>query len=187
MGIGQVSLAILDRDGTIVEGIRAADGHTTSAFSPAELRFLPGAIEGMRELQRAGFLLAIATNQPGYAKGQATRDAIVATNAALVAMLAEAGIQIASVEVCFHHPVGGPGGELSLVGPCDCRKPKAGMLRALMARHGAEPATTWMIGDSAVDVEAGQAAGVRTMKVGDGVTLADVAAQIVARASRPAT
>lgn len=179
MGIGQVRLAILDRDGTIVEGIGAADGQITSAFSPEELRILPGAVEGMRALQEAGFVLAIATNQPGYAKGQATREAIAATNAALVEMLSREGITIASVEVCLHHPVGGPGGDMSLVGPCTCRKPQSGMLIALMARHGAEPSSTWMIGDKQVDVEAGQAAGVRTAKVGDGVTIADVAIEIL--------
>jgi len=184
MGIGQVSLAILDRDGTIIEAVRTATGEITSAFSPSELRLLPGALDGMRALQNAGFVLAIATNQPGYAKGQATREAIAETNVALVALLADAGVTIASVEVCLHHPVGGPGGERSLVGPCECRKPRPGMLEALMARHGAEPANTWMIGDSPVDVEAGQAAGVRTAKVGDGATIADVAAEILRATSR---
>jgi D-glycero-D-manno-heptose 1,7-bisphosphate phosphatase len=179
MGIGQVRLAILDRDGTIVEGVRAPDGHMSSAFSPDELRLLPGALEGMRALQTAGYVLAIATNQPGYAKGQATREAIAVTNGALVELLAREGITIASVEVCLHHPVGGPGGDMSLVGPCACRKPQPGMLLALMVRHGTTPATTWMIGDSPVDVEAGQAAGVRTLRVGTGVTLADVAGEIV--------
>lgn len=179
MGIGQVKLAILDRDGTIVEGVRAADGHMSSAFSPEELRFLPGAIDGMRALQAAGFTLAIATNQPGYAKGQTTRDAIERTNAALVTQLAEAGITIASIEVCLHHPVGGPGGEVSLVGPCRCRKPGPAMIEALLARHGGDPATTWMIGDSPVDIEAGQAAGVRTARVGGDVTLADVARDLL--------
>jgi D-glycero-D-manno-heptose 1,7-bisphosphate phosphatase len=180
MGIGQVKLAILDRDGTIVEGVPAPDGHMSSAFSPEQLRFLPGAIEGMRALQAAGFTLAIATNQPGYAKGQATRDAIERTNAALVARLAEAGITIASVEVCLHHPVGGPGGEMSLVGPCDCRKPQPGMIKALLARHGASPESTWMIGDKPVDEQAGKAAGVHTALVGGDVTLVAVATAIIA-------
>ncbi len=179
MGIGQVRLAILDRDGTIVEAARTPAGDITSAFTPEELRLLPGALDGLRALQRAGFLLAIATNQPGPAKGQATREAVARTNAALVALLADAGVEIASVEVCMHHPVGGPGGEAELVGPCECRKPRPGMLHALLARHGADPGATWMIGDSSVDIQAGEAAGVRTALVGGGVTLVDVAAEIL--------
>ena len=172
-------LAILDRDGTIVEGVPAADGHMSSAFSPDRLRFLPRALDGLRMLRDAGFTLAIATNQPGAAKGQATRDDIERTNAALVAMLAAEGIDIAHVEVCLHHPVGGPGGEAVLVGPCDCRKPLPGMLLALIASTGADPASTWMIGDSLADMEAGAAAGVRTARVGPDVTLVDVAHEIV--------
>ena len=177
MGIGP--LAILDRDGTIVEGVPAADGHMSSAFSPEQLRFVPRALDGLRVLRDAGFTLAIATNQPGAAKGQATRDEIARTNEALVAILAQEGVAIAGVEVCLHHPVGGPGGEAVLVGPCDCRKPMPGMLLALLARTGADRANTWMIGDSLVDVEAGEAAGVRTARIGPGVTLVEVAEEIV--------
>ena len=172
-------LAILDRDGTIVEGVPAADGHMSSAFSPDQLRFLPRAIDGLRVLRDAGFVLTIASNQPGAAKGQATRDDIARTNAALVAMLAAEGIDIAHLEVCLHHPVGGPGGDVTLVGPCECRKPRPGMLLALVAKTGADPASTWMIGDSLVDVEAADAAGVQIARVGTGVTLVDVAEEIL--------
>ncbi len=168
MGVGPLTtrLAIFDRDGTIVEAMLDAAGATTSAFSPDDLRFLPGAIAGLRALSRAGFVLAIATNQPGPAKGQATRAQVEATNAALLARLAEQGIAIAAIEVCLHHPVGGPGGEPELVGACDCRKPRPGMLNALLARLGGDAARSWMIGDSPVDVEAGRAAGLRTAVVG---------------------
>jgi D-glycero-D-manno-heptose 1,7-bisphosphate phosphatase len=166
VGIGTVKLAIFDRDGTIVESCRDAQGAITSAFSPAELRLLPGVVEGMALLRDAGYTLAIATNQPGYAKGQTTRDAIERTNAALVTMLDERSITIAHVEVCLHHPVGGPGGDATLVGPCECRKPRPGMLLALLARFNASPAQAWMIGDSVVDAEAGRAASVRTALVG---------------------
>jgi D-glycero-D-manno-heptose 1,7-bisphosphate phosphatase len=182
MGERQVKLAILDRDGTIVEGVPAADGHLSSAFSPDRLRFLPHAIDGLRALAAAGYTLAIATNQPGPAKGQATRADVERTNAALVAMLAEAGVAIARVEVCMHHPLGGPGGDPALVGPCECRKPRPGMILALLARFGADPATTWMIGDSLVDLDAGAAAGVHTARVGGDVTLVEVAARILQHA-----
>jgi len=175
--MGVDALAIVDRDGTIVESVRATDGSVTSAFAPEQLRFLPGVVEGLLVLQ-AGYRLAIATNQPGAAKGQATRAAIERTNAALVAMLAAEGITIARVEVCLHHPVGGPGGEAALVGPCECRKPAPGMALALLARFGADPARSWMIGDSAVDEAAGRAAGLRTALVGS-ATLLDIAKQIM--------
>jgi D-glycero-D-manno-heptose 1,7-bisphosphate phosphatase len=159
-------VAILDRDGTIIDVVRDEEtGAITVAFHPAQLRLLDGALEGMRALQDAGFVLAIATNQPAPAKGQFSADAVRRTNDALVARLAQEGVRIAAVEVCMHHPLGGAGGDASLVRDCDCRKPKPGLLTALVGRLGAEPARTWMIGDGIGDVQAGRAAGVRTALV----------------------
>jgi D-glycero-D-manno-heptose 1,7-bisphosphate phosphatase len=126
---------------------------------------LPGAIEGLRALAAAGFTLAIATNQPGPAKGQISVDAVSRTNHALVENLAGVGVAIAALEVCMHHPDGGPGGEPALIQRCECRKPRPGMLRALLARLDGDPASSWMIGDAAADLEAGRAAGLRSALV----------------------
>lgn len=154
---------LLDRDGTLIDHVRDAElGVVVSAFHPSQIRWMPGVIEGLRALGEAGFVLAIATNQPGAAKGQIPREAIRRTNDALVERLAAEGIAIAAVEACLHHPEGGPGGDATLVGPCECRKPRPGMLRALIERLDLDPAATFMVGDARVDVEAGRAAGVRT-------------------------
>ncbi len=156
-------LAILDRDGTLVDVVRDEEtGAIVTAFHPDQLRLLPGALEGLRALAGAGFVLAMATNQPGPAKGQISRAAVARTNAALLARLAAQGVSIAAVEVCEHHPEGGPGGVPELVRACDCRKPGSGMLRSLLARLGGDPARSWAIGDSVADLEAGRAAGLRT-------------------------
>lgn len=154
---------LLDRDGTLIDFVRDAElGAIASAFHPAQLRLLPGVVDGLRMLAAHGFVLGIATNQPGAAKGQIPRDAIARTNDALVALLQAEGIAIAQVAACLHHPEGGPGGDTSLVGPCACRKPRPGLLRTLIAQLDLDTAATWMIGDSAVDIEAGRAAGTRT-------------------------
>jgi D-glycero-D-manno-heptose 1,7-bisphosphate phosphatase len=116
----------------------------------------------MKALQQAGFVLAIATNQPGPAKGQFTKEAVARTNTALLERLASSGVDIAATEVCLHHPEGGPGGDPSLIGACECRKPKAGMLVALIQRLRADREQSWMIGDSLVDLQAGLAAGLKT-------------------------
>ncbi|MGH7293577.1 MAG: D-glycero-alpha-D-manno-heptose-1,7-bisphosphate 7-phosphatase [Polyangiaceae bacterium] len=159
-------LAILDRDGTIIDVVRDEEtGAISVAFHPRQLRLFDGAVEGMRALQDAGFTLAIATNQPAPAKGQFSAEAVRRTNDALVERLAAAGARIAAVEACMHHPDGGEGGDPALVGPCDCRKPKPGMLSALLRRLDGDPARSWMIGDGAGDLEAGRAAGVRTALV----------------------
>ena len=159
-------VAILDRDGTIIDVVRDEEtGAISVAFHPDQLRLLTGAVEGMRALQDAGFVLAIATNQPAPAKGQFSAAAVQRTNDALVAMLAREGVHIAALEACMHHPEGGPGGDASLVGKCDCRKPKPGMLNTLMTRLGGDRARSWMIGDGSGDLEAGRAAGIKTALV----------------------
>lgn len=161
-----IPIAILDRDGTLIDVVRDEEtGAVVTAFHPAQLRLLPEAVEGLLALAGAGFLLAIATNQPGPAKGQISRAAVARTNAALVALLGERGVHIAAVEACLHHPEGGPGGDPSLVERCPCRKPRPGMMLTLLDRLGGDPARSYAIGDSVADLEAGRAAGLRTALV----------------------
>ena len=133
MGVGQVTprVAIFDRDGTIIDVVRDEEtGAIVTAFHPIQIRLLSGAVEGMLALQGAGFVIAIATNQPGPAKGQCSAAAVIKTNEALVARLAERGVKVAAVEACMHHPDGGDGGDPALVKACACRKPKAGLLES---------------------------------------------------------
>jgi D-glycero-D-manno-heptose 1,7-bisphosphate phosphatase len=150
---------ILDRDGTLVDVVRDEEtGVIVTAFHPSQLRLLSGVVDGLRALEKAGYTLAVATNQPGPAKKQCSAEAVTKTNAALVAMLAAVGVAIAEVAVCMHHPS---------VGPCDCRKPKPGMLFDLQKSLGLDLASSWIIGDTTSDVEAGRAAGVHTALVFD--------------------
>lgn len=159
---------ILDRDGTLVDVVRDEElGIVTTAFHPSQLRLLPGVVDGLRMLADAGFALAIATNQPGAAKGQTSREAIERTNDALVALLADHGVVIARVACCLHHPDGGPGGDEALVGPCPCRKPAPGMLEALVEALGLDRSRSWMVGDTEVDARAGRAARLRNALVFD--------------------
>ena len=146
--------AVLDRDGTLIEILRDEEtGLIYTAFHPEHVRLLPGVVEGLRALQDHGFKLGIATNQPGVARGHFSLEAIEQTHATLVAKLAAEGVRIEAVETCPHSP---------LVAPCNCRKPEPGLLTRLLTTFGADPATSWMIGDAASDAEAGQAAGLRT-------------------------
>lgn len=153
---------ILDRDGTLIDFYRDVElGVVTPAFHPDHVRLLPGVTAGLRRLSDAGFTLAIATNQPDAAKGRLPLSAIERTNAHLLDVLAEAGIHIAALRACTHHPEGGPGGAPELIRSCDCRKPAPGMLLDLAATLGLDPAQSWMIGDTATDAAAAAAAGMR--------------------------
>ena len=157
---------ILDRDGTLIDVVRDDETGTVSvAFHPDHVRLLPGVVVGLQALRDAGYGFAIATNQPGPAKGQFSLAAVERTNQALVATLAASGITISVFEVCLHHPQGGPGGQAQYVGSCDCRKPKPGLLLNAMARAGFDSARTWMLGDSSADVLAARAANIRSALV----------------------
>ncbi len=162
MGKRQVNpVAIFDRDGTLIDVVRDEElGVTHVAYHPSQLRLLSGAVEGMLLLQRAGFAIAIATNQPGPAKGQISADAVRRTNSALMGLLREHGVLVSSLEACMHHPDGGPGADPTLVRRCDCRKPKPGLLTTILANLDGDTSRSWMIGDSTADLEAGRAAGV---------------------------
>ena len=153
----------LDRDGTLIDVVRDEEtGVISTAFHPDQLRILPGVVPGLRALAGAGYLLAIATNQPGPAKGQFSAAAVNRTNDALVLALAAEGITIARVAVCMHHPVGSPAGDPALIGPCSCRKPLPGLLDTLATELEVDRQASWMVGDSRADVEAGRAARLRT-------------------------
>jgi D-glycero-D-manno-heptose 1,7-bisphosphate phosphatase len=157
---------ILDRDGTLIDVVRDEEtGVTSVAWSPSQLRLLPGVLDGLQLLKAAGYGFAIATNQPGPAKGQFSVEAVHRTHHALAAALAEAGIAISSVEVCWHHPEGSPHGPPELITSCDCRKPKPGLLLKALANGNFDPAQSWMIGDGPTDVEAAQHAKLRSALV----------------------
>jgi D-glycero-D-manno-heptose 1,7-bisphosphate phosphatase len=87
--------------------------------------------------------------------------AIERTNAALVELLEGYALSIAAVKTCMHHPEGGPGGDRSLIEPCSCRKPQPGMLVSLAEELDLDRAATWMLGDTAADLGAARAAGMR--------------------------
>ena len=153
---------ILDRDGTLIDVVRDEETGTVSvAFHPDQLRLLPGVLEGLGLLAAAGYGFAIATNQPGPAKGQISLAAVERTNQALLALLSRSGIEIEVLAVCLHHPHGGPGGAQEFVTECHCRKPKPGLLLDCIERAKFDVARTWMIGDSTGDVLAARAANVR--------------------------
>lgn len=137
-------------------------------------------------LRRAGFPLALVTNQGGVARGKYTLETVAQVNARVERLLADAaGVPppiFAAVRVCPFHPQG-TAPEYTREHPW--RKPQPGMLLDAGAELGADLARSWMIGDAERDVEAGKAAGCRTILVGDGSAYATYHSGSPTGAGRP--
>ena len=148
----------VDRDNTIIED-------RAYSADPAGIVPLAGAIEAMRRLQDAGYLLVIVTNQSGVARGFFEEDALRAFNTQLLERLRDEGVTVAGLYYCPHYAAGAVA---RYAISCDCRKPAPGMLMQAAEEHGIDLAQSWMIGDKADDVGAGKAAGCRTIRVHTG-------------------
>ena len=81
-------------------------------------------------------------------------------------LLGQKGAYLDAIFYCPHHPHKGYEGERPEYKiECECRKPKPGMLLAAAEKYNIDLTQSWMIGDSDNDIEAGQAAGCRVIKV----------------------
>jgi D-glycero-D-manno-heptose 1,7-bisphosphate phosphatase len=148
----------LDRDGVVIQ-----DGHYLGdAF---RIRLVPGSVEAIAALNRAGWLVVIVTNQSGVARGMFTIESVHEVHRQLSEVLRGFGATVDAYRFCPHHPEAViPEYRLA----CDCRKPLPGMLLSAAAEMGVELKSSWMIGDRITDLEAGAAAGCRTVLVRTG-------------------
>jgi len=144
--------AFLDRDGTINRG--AAEGEYIVAAREVEL--LPGAAEAIRLLNQLPAKAVVVTNQRGIALGRMSEADLVAVNAELESQLEAAGAELDAILHCPHEK-----------GDCDCRKPAPGMFeRAAAELPGVRIEGGAMLGDSVLDVEAGNRLGLTTVRLG---------------------
>lgn len=144
--------AFLDRDGTI--NASAPEGEYITG--PEQLRLLPGAAEAIGLLNALPARVVVVTNQRGVALGKMSEADVAAVHERLRAELLRAG---ASVDAIFHCP--------HEKDACDCRKPGTGMFeRAAREVTGVRLEGAAMVGDSALDVEAGRRLGLTTVRIG---------------------
>jgi D-glycero-D-manno-heptose 1,7-bisphosphate phosphatase len=161
--------AFIDRDGVINED-------RAYVHRIADFKFIPGAVEALRTLRNAGFLLVIITNQSGIARGIFPEAAYHELDHYMRERLREVGVTLDSVQYCPHLP----DAELEQYRrDCDCRKPRAGMIRNAATLLDIDTSQSVLIGDRRSDVEAGRAAGVgRCFLVRSGQVLRDADSSI---------
>lgn len=154
----------LDRDGVLNRLIYHREaGIVDSPFSARQFRMLPGAARAVRELNLLGLAVAVVSNQPGIAKGHFTARDLAGMTGKMERSLAAGGARLDGVYYCLHHP---GARKARYRARCGCRKPRAGLLRRAARELGLDLTRSFMVGDSIADVQAGRAAGCRTIYLG---------------------
>lgn len=141
-------LAILDRDGTI--NVDYGFVHRWEDW-----QFLPGAIQAMCQLRRAGFQLLVVSNQSGIGRGYYTAEDVERLHQLASAELLRHGVDILAFLYCPHSPDQ----------PCRCRKPLPGLVLDYVDSHqlDVDLGSSWTIGDKPSDVGLGERLGTNTV------------------------
>lgn len=142
-----MKVAFLDRDGVINE--YPGDGEYVKNHK--EFKFIPGSIEGIRNLYNCGFKIFIVSNQAGVAKGFYTQRNLDKIDKKMKSQLKKIGVKLSGIHYCTHHPQEN----------CLCRKPKTGLLKKAVAELEISPDLTFFIGDSFVDMNAAKSFGAK--------------------------
>lgn len=152
---------ILDRDGVINDNSEVIHVH-----EPSEFVLFPQVCEAIALLNHHDYLVMVATNQGGVGLGFLSEQALTDVHQEMIRLLALGNARLDAIAACIHPPKSG----------CSCRKPKPGLLFQLNELHPFESSRSTMVGDRETDVQAGLAAGMRTVLIGQAPTQADFTA-----------
>jgi histidinol-phosphate phosphatase family protein len=144
-----VTTIFLDRDGVINEN------RPDYVKSWSEFRFLPGSLEAIAQLTRAGHRIVVCTNQAGVARGSLSAKTVDEIHRRMLTQVVDAGGRIEKIYYCPH----------SKDEHCVCRKPRPGMLLRARQELNLDLTNAVFVGDSITDIRAGLAAGVQAILV----------------------
>jgi len=132
-----MKVIVLDRDGVI--------NHDSDAYikSAEEWRPIDGSLDAIARLNHAGYIVVVASNQSGLARGYFDIEALTAMHQKMDDLLSKAGGRVDAIFYCPHGPDDG----------CSCRKPKPGMLLDIGQRFNVSLSDLTFIGDSVTDIK----------------------------------
>ncbi|MBI5078496.1 HAD family hydrolase, partial [Candidatus Saganbacteria bacterium] len=138
--ISEMNKAVfLDRDGTIIEDV----GYL---HSPAQIQFIPGSIEAIKTLNKAGYKVIVISNQAGVARGMVAEDMLQTIEKTMHKKILNGGASLDGSYYCLHHPEHGTYPYRQV---CECRKPHPGLIRKAAKQHDIDLSQSFMIGDKA--------------------------------------
>ena len=140
---------ILDRDGVI--------NYDSDQYikSPEEWQPIPGSLEAIAHLNRAGYEVLVVTNQSGVARGLYDLPTLEKIHEKFIRELTRAGGKITEIFFCPHHPNDN----------CVCRKPRPGLFQEIEKKYHLNLRETYFVGDSTSDILAAEAAGCKPLLV----------------------
>jgi D-glycero-D-manno-heptose 1,7-bisphosphate phosphatase len=141
----------IDRDGVINQKPREGEYIT----SWGDFHILPGVAEAIALLKKAGYAVIVVTNQRCVAKGLITIPELEEIHDRMRESLARSGATLDGIYYCPH----------DYQSQCKCRKPAPGMLLEAADALGLDLGSSWMVGDSGIDIQAGKNAGCKTARV----------------------
>jgi len=157
---GKNKAVFLDRDGVLNKEMG------DYVCKVEDFHILEHNFEPLKKLQDKGYLLMVATNQGGLAKGWYTEDELGKMHQLLKDAYHQHGVELLDFFYCPHHP--------DFTGDCDCRKPKPGLLLQGIAKYDIDPSRSYFIGDRERDVAAGEAAGLTGILIDSDQPISDV-------------
>ena len=141
----------LDRDGVLNRPV-LRNGQPQPPSRVEDFELYDDVADGCARLKAVEFVLVVITNQPDVGRGTQSREAVEAMHMKMQSALPS----LDRIEICYH--AGERYGE-----PCDCRKPRPGMIRRAAAELKIDLGASYVIGDRWRDINCARAAGCRAI------------------------
>lgn len=152
----------LDRDGTINQ-------YVGFLRRPEELHLIDTAAEAIKRINNSDYLCIVVTNQPIIARGESSVENLENIHRRMETLLGREGAYIDGLYYCPHHPDKGFEGEVpELKFACECRKPKPGLIMQAVRDFNIDLKESYIIGDSTLDIQLGENAGIKSVLVQTG-------------------
>ena len=146
-------MVILERDG-VINHRQEEDITTVVGWDP-----IAGSIEAIKRLKKAGYLVTIASNHSGVARGHYSEDDLAKMHEKMQRLLTARGASVDGIFYCLHGPESN----------CVCRKPKPGLLYQIAREFDIDLSETSLVGDSINDIRAANIANAKPVLVRTGV------------------